>query len=64
MCKDYFCEERTMTPQQTLAFKVNQNDEFNPFYAIERILEKESDPFKALDVLERFERRDCRQKSA
>lgn len=53
-----------MTPQQTLALKANQNDDFNPFYAFERILEKENDPFKALAVYERYERQVCRQKSA
>lgn len=61
MCKDYFCEERTMTPQETLALKANQNDDFNTFYALERILEKDSDPFKALATYERFERQACRQ---
>ena len=53
-----------MTPQQTLALKANQNDDFNTFYAIERILEKETDPFKALQLYERYERQVCRQKSA
>lgn len=53
-----------MTPQQTLALKANQNDDFNQFYAIERILEKESDPFKALEMYERFERQVGRQQSA
>ncbi len=51
-----------MTPQQTLALKANENDDFNLFYAIERI--KDNDPFKALETLERFQRRACRQKSA
>lgn len=53
-----------MTPQQTLALKANENDDFNTFYAIERAYEKENDPFKALAVYERYERRACRQKSA
>ncbi|GAB1856125.1 hypothetical protein MHTCC0001_09600 [Flavobacteriaceae bacterium MHTCC 0001] len=54
-----------MTPQQTLALKANQNDDFNPLYtAYERILEKENDPFKALETYERYERRVCRFQSA
>ena len=53
-----------MTPEQTTAIKANQNDDFNLFYTFERILEKENDPFKALEMYERFERRFCRQKSA
>ena len=53
-----------MTPQDTLALKANQNDDYNHFHAIERILEKENDPFKALELYERYERRVCRQQSA
>ena len=47
---------------EIVALKANQNDDFNPFYALERILEKDNDPFKALAILERFERQVCRQK--
>lgn len=64
VCVKLLCVRNTMTPQDTLALKANQNDDFNKFYAFERILEKESDPFKALETYERFERRSCRQKSA
>jgi hypothetical protein len=45
-----------MTPEQTLATKANQNDEFNPFFAYERFLDEENDPFKVLAKYERYER--------
>lgn len=45
-----------MTPKQTMAFKASQSDDFNLFYTLERILEKDNDPFKALAVYERYER--------
>lgn len=53
-----------MTPEQTLANKANQNDDFNPFLALERFLDDESDPFKVLAKFERYERQVRRQKSA
>ncbi len=52
-----------MTPQQTMALRANENDEFN-FYAMERIYEKGLDPFKTQDLYERYVRRVCRKKSA
>ncbi|MEM1258955.1 MAG: hypothetical protein AAF849_00710 [Bacteroidota bacterium] len=53
-----------MTPEQLLATKANQNDAFNPFFAYERFLDEENDPFKALANYERYERQVRSQKSA
>ena len=53
-----------MTPQQILATKANQNDEFNPFNVFERFLDEENDPFKALRLYEHYESQVCHQLSA
>ncbi|WP_406684314.1 hypothetical protein N1F78_00885 [Seonamhaeicola sp. MEBiC1930] len=52
-----------MTPQDTLALKANQNDEFN-LYAMEHAVYEEAiNPFKQLDCYEK-ERLSCGQVSA
>ncbi len=45
-----------MSPQETLAFEANHNDEFN-FFAMEKAFCKfPNDPFKALRLYERYRR--------
>ena len=46
-----------MIYQKTVVASVANNNNTNTFYVLEKILERESnDPFKDLDLLERFER--------
>ena len=46
-----------MIYQKEVVASVTNNNNTNTFYVLEKILERESnDPFKDLDLLERFER--------
>lgn len=46
-----------MIYQKAVVASVTNNKNTNTFYVLEKILERESnDPFKDLDLLERFER--------
>ncbi len=63
VCVRLIKRKNIMSPQETLALKANQNDEFNLF-AMERAVYQETEnPFKQLDCYER-ERQTCVRISA